>query len=365
MGYMKEGISIIIPNLNGEKVLGFCLQSLVNQSLEKTNYEIIVIDNNSNDNSIEICRSIKQKNPSINIQCIRLPKNVGYGNAINIGAKKAKYQYILATNNDIIFHPYYLEILLSTVHSARKINSRIVGAVGLHFYYPEVNCINSAGGILSLIGGHYRYYNICVNIKDYTNFIRKYVLNRQKIWNYTGFGTGAALLIDRMIFMTLGGFHKLYFAGVEEFDLGLLLNLAGYRMIFVPSAVLYHRESFTLGRRGIYDANKIRYYLYGNFFYVLTLVQGLDKILGLFALITFSLVVILRSLFTKNRFLVKSIIDVYKFLNSTKFRNAVYQRRAVLRWISHSRYKHIKIILRSHNAWWSFTDLIRIVISRK
>jgi GT2 family glycosyltransferase len=362
---MKEGISIIIPNLNGEKVLKLCLQSLVNQSLEKTKYEIIVIDNNSNDNSIGICRSFEQKYPNVNIQCIRLPKNVGYGNAINIGAKKAKYQYILATNNDIIFHPYYLEILLSTLHVARKVDSRIVGAVGLHFYYPEVNCINSAGGILSLVGGHYRYYNVSIDIKDYVNFIKKYVLNKRKIWSYTGFGTGAALLIDRMIFMTLGGFHRLYFAGVEEFDLGLLLNLAGYKMIFVPSAVLYHRESFILGRRGIYDANKIRYYLYGNFFYVLTLVQGIDKILGLFALIAFSLVIILRSLFTKNRLLVRSIVDVYKFLNSTIFKNAVYQRRAILRWISHSRYEHIKKILRSHSAWWALTDLIRIIISRK
>ncbi len=355
---MKEGISIIIPNLNGEKVLGLCLQSLVNQSLEKTKYEIIVIDNNSNDNSINICRSFKQKYPNVNIQCIRLPKNVGYGNAINIGAKKAKYQYILATNNDIVFHPYYLEILLSTIHSARKIDSRIAGAVGLHFYYPEVNCINSAGGILSLVGGHYRYYNICIDIEDYIKFIKNYVLNKRKIWYYTGFGTGAALLIDREIFTKLGGFHRIYFAGVEEFDLGLLLNLAGYKIIFVPTAVLYHRESFTLGRRGIFDANKIRYYLYGNFFYVLTLVQGIDRVQGLFALIGFSLIVVLRSLFINNRLIVRCIVDVYKFLFSTTFRDAVYQRRAILRWINHSRYEYTKRILRSYSAWWTLTDII-------
>jgi len=362
---MKEGISIIIPNLNGEKVLRFCLQSLVNQSLEKTKYEIIVVDNNSNDNSIDICRSFEQKYPNINIQCIRLPKNVGYGNAINIGAKKARYQYILATNNDIIFHPYYLEVLLSTVRSARKIDNRIAGAVGLHFYYPEVNCINSAGGILSLVGGHYRYYNICIDIKDYIKFIKNYVLNKRKIWYYTGFGTGAALLIDRGMFTKLGGFHRLYLAGVEEFDLGLLLNLAGYKMIFVPTAVLYHRESFTLGRRGIFDANKIKYYLYGNFFYVLTLVQGIDRVLGLLALIGFSLIVILRSLFTNDRLIVRSIIDVYKFLYSTTLKGAVHQRRAVLGWISHSRYEYTKEMLRSYSAWWSLTNIIRKKITGK
>ncbi len=362
---MKEGISIIIPNLNGEKVLGLCLQSLVNQSLEKRKYEIIVIDNNSNDNSIDICRSFKQKYPNVNIQCIRLPKNVGYGNAINIGAKKAKYQYILATNNDIIFHPCYLKILLSTVHYARKIDNRIAGAVGLHFYYPEVNCINSAGGILSLVGGHYRYYNICIDIEDYIKFIKNYVLNKRKIWYYTGFGTGAALLIDREIFTKLGGFHRIYFAGVEEFDLGLLLNLAGYKIIFVPTAVLYHRESFTLGRRGIFDANKIRYYLYGNFFYVLTLVQGIDRVQGLLALIGFSLIVVLRSLFINDRLIVRSIVDVYKFLFSTTFRDAVYQRRVALRWVSHSRYDYTKRILKSYSAWWTLTDIIRKKITGK
>ena len=362
---MKEGISIIIPNLNGEKVLRLCLQSLVNQSLEKTKYEIIVIDNNSNDNSIDICRLFEQKYPNVNIRCVRLPKNVGYGNAINIGAKKARYQYILATNNDIIFHPYYLEILLSTIHSARKIDNRIAGAVGLHFYYPEVNCINSAGGILSLVGGHYRYYNICIDIKDKLRFIKNYMLNKRKIWYYTGFGTGAALLIDRGIFTKLGGFHRLYFVGVEEFDLGLLLNLAGYKMIFVPTAVLYHRESFTLGRRGIFDANKTKYYLYGNFFYVLTLVQDIDRVLGILALVGFSFIVIIRSLFTSDRLIVRSIVDVYRFLYSTTFRNAVYRRRAALRWISHSRYECTKRILRSYSAWWSFTDIIRKGITGK
>ena len=362
---MKEGISIIIPNLNGEKVLGLCLQSLVNQSLEKAKYEIIVIDNNSNDKSINVCRLFEQKYSNVNIQCIHLPKNVGYGNAINIGAKKARYQYILVTNNDIIFHPYYLEILLSTVHSARKLDNRIAGAVGLHFYYPEVNCINSAGGILSLVGGHYRYYNICVDIKDYIKFIKNYVLNKRKIWYYTGFGTGAALLIDWGIFTQLGGFHRLYFAGVEEFDLGLLLNLAGYKIIFVPTAVLYHRESFTLGGRGIFDANKIKYYLYGNFFYVLTLVQGIDRVQGILALVGFSLIVVLRSLFTNDRLIVRNIVDVYKFLHSTTFRDAVYQRRAALRWISRSRYEYTKKILRSYSAWGSFTDIIRKKITGK
>jgi len=361
--YMKEGISVIIPNLNGEKVLRFCLQSLVNQSLEKTKYEIIVVDNNSNDSSIDICQSFVQKNPNISIQCVSLPKNVGYGNAINIGAKKAKYQYILATNNDIIFHPYYLEILLSTVQSARKIDKRIVGAVGLHFYYPEVNCINSAGGILSLVGGHYRYYKICIDINNYMKFIKNFVLKKQKVWSYTGFGTGAGLLIDKEVFMKLEGFHKLYFAGVEEFDLGLLLNLAGYKVIFVPSAVFYHRESFTLGRRGIFDANKIRYYLYGNFFYVLTLIQGIDKVLGLLGLIVFSLILILRSLLTNDRLLTRSVIDVYKFMFSHIFRNSVHQRKVALKWINYFRYKDVKKNLRSYSAWWSLRDIIQKEIS--
>jgi GT2 family glycosyltransferase len=362
---MKEGISIIIPNLNGEKILGLCLQSLVNQSLEKTKYEIIVIDNNSNDNSIDICRSFEQRYRNVNIQCISLPKNVGYGNAINMGAKKARYQYILATNNDIIFHPYYLEILLPTVQSARKMDNKIASAVGLHFYYPEVNCINSAGGILSLVGGHYRYYNICIDIEDYIKFIKNYVLNKRKVWYYTGFGTGAALVIDREIFTKLDGFHRLYFAGVEEFDLGLLLNLAGYKTIFVPAAVLYHRESFTLGRRGIFDANKIKYYLYGNFFYVLTLVQGIDRVKGLLALIGFSLIAVLRSLFINNRLIVRSIVDVYQFLCSTTFRDAVYQRRAALRWVGHSRYEYVKRLLRSYSVWWTLTDIIRKKITGK
>ncbi|MEM3658144.1 MAG: glycosyltransferase [Candidatus Hadarchaeum sp.] len=350
---MKSGISIIIPNLNGEKVLPFCLRSLINQTLSKGNYEIIVIDNNSTDKSTQICETYSKLYKSPRIRCIKFSRNLGYGNAINIGAKYAQYKYILATNNDIIFHPFYLEVLLDTLEYVRSRMKNVVAAVGLHFYYPEVTCINSAGGLLSIVGGHYRYYGRCLGQSDFRNFMKQAVnKKKKKIFSLTGFGTGAALLIDRSIFMKIGGFYKLYFAGVEEFDLGLLLNLLGFRIIFVPTAVLFHRESFTFKRKGLNDTNKIKAYLPGNYIYVSTLIQGVDRIFAYLLLFSFSIFIFAFSLVKKDKNLSRSIIEVYRFITSDYFNKNLVARRAQFRITLHQ-YFETKKILKSLKMWKS------------
>jgi GT2 family glycosyltransferase len=350
---MKLGISVIIPNLNGEKVLHFCLRSLVNQTLEKDKYEIIVVDNNSNDRSREICEYYSQKYSIPKIKCVYLTKNLGYGNAINIGARLAQFKYILATNNDIIFHPYYLEMLLNTLEYVRRYYKNVVAAVGLHFYHPEVTCINSAGGLLSIVGGHYRYYRFCLDRDNFINYMKRYVIRRQKkiAFSITGFGTGAALLIDRNVFLRIGGFYKLYFAGVEEFDLGMLLNLLNLRTIFVPTAILYHKESLTFGRRGLYASNKIKYYLPGNYIYVSTLISGVDRVIGYLFLLIFSLFILVLSLIKRDKNIARSIIEVYKFITSNYFKSYIAERRKQIGILIITRYNDTKTFLKKYNLW--------------
>ena len=88
-----DNLSIIIPHYNGEKILQSCLASIYNHTEE--HHEVIVVDNNSSDNSVSM---IQKEFPRVTI--IRNKTNLGYAGACNIGAKKAKYDYLFFLNND-------------------------------------------------------------------------------------------------------------------------------------------------------------------------------------------------------------------------------------------------------------------------
>lgn len=89
----KELVSVVILNYNGKNVLLSCIQSIMHQ--EYKNIEVIVIDNASSDNSINLA---KKKFSSI--KTVINPSNLGFGKALNRGIKEAKGKYIICLNND-------------------------------------------------------------------------------------------------------------------------------------------------------------------------------------------------------------------------------------------------------------------------
>ena len=88
-------VSIIIPNWNGEKLLAQCLPSIKRSNFN--NYEIILVDNNSVDNSIQLAKSIFN-----NLKVIKLNRNYGFAKAVNEGIKQSKGEYLFLLNNDVI-----------------------------------------------------------------------------------------------------------------------------------------------------------------------------------------------------------------------------------------------------------------------
>lgn len=248
--HCASGISVIIPNYNGGKVLKFSLASLANQTLSKDMYEVIIVDNASTDNSLKVIEEIKKNHPTCTIKVIKLKKNLGYGRAVNIGALYTKFDLILASNNDIIFHPKYLENLYATYCYAKKLDNKVAAAQGLHMHFPEVQCIYNAGGILWILSGRYRFRGACLTWDEFSK-IMKWAREGRTGFSYIAFPNGAGALIEKKVFLKSGGYYRLYFSGVEEIDLGPLLHLQGFHVIFVPSAVLYHMESYTLGGRGL------------------------------------------------------------------------------------------------------------------
>jgi glycosyltransferase involved in cell wall biosynthesis len=124
--YTSGTISIILVNYNGVDVLIDCLNSL-EKFISQDNCEIIVVDNNSQDNSVDI---LNDKFPHIKL--IKLPKNVGFGSGNNAGAKVAKGEFIFLLNTDTILESNILPHLIELMSENPD-----VGIIGPKLLFPD------------------------------------------------------------------------------------------------------------------------------------------------------------------------------------------------------------------------------------
>ena len=99
-------ISVIIPVFNQEKYIGRCLRSILSQSFDESFYEVIVVDDGSNDYSIKILEAFSDK-----IKIIKHKKNLGLPSALNSGIKNARGQFIVRLDSDDYVNFDYLNIL--------------------------------------------------------------------------------------------------------------------------------------------------------------------------------------------------------------------------------------------------------------
>jgi glycosyltransferase involved in cell wall biosynthesis len=97
-------ISVIVTNHNYEKYLGRCIRSVLNQTLQKTQYEIILVDDASMDDSVEIAKGF---GTSINL--IELRENVGLASTSNVGLAHSSGRLIVRVDSDDFVHPSFLE----------------------------------------------------------------------------------------------------------------------------------------------------------------------------------------------------------------------------------------------------------------
>lgn len=125
-------ISLIIPVYNVEKYLTKALESVENQSLNKNFFEVIIVDDGSTDNSINIIDSFCERN--FNFKFIK-QKNSGPAIARNTALEIAQGEYIAFLDSDDFLEPEYLEILYNTA----KLNSADIVCCNYYTYYPEKN----------------------------------------------------------------------------------------------------------------------------------------------------------------------------------------------------------------------------------
>jgi len=202
-------VSIIIVNYNGKKFLEDCFHTL--QKITYLNFEIILIDNNSTDNSVDF---IKNKYPSTII--IKLEKNYGFAYPNNVGAKNAKGDFLLFLNNDTKVHPDFISEMVNVLKKDPKI------AISQSMLLKPNGDIDSSGDFIDLIGNGY-------SSKEKINDIREILSAR-----------GASMMIRKEIFDKLKGFDEKFFVSFEDVDLGWRAWIFGYKVVVIPNSIVYH-----------------------------------------------------------------------------------------------------------------------------
>jgi GT2 family glycosyltransferase len=243
--------AIIIANWNGLKYLENCFKSLAGQTYQ--NFEIVFVDNGSNDGSVEF---IKLNYPETKI--IRLEKNTGFANGCNIGIQKAleeeNIKYIMILNNDTKLDERCVEALVGCAKVHPKASS--IQPKVLNFFERER--IDCAGILLSIDGVA---TNRGFGEKDGEGYDRE-----EEIFG----ANGTASLFTRSALegaqMSPGEyFDNSFFAYYEDVDLAWRLRLAGYEAFFCPKARLFHVHSATAGKISGFKA----FYLNRNRFFAL------------------------------------------------------------------------------------------------
>ena len=217
-------ITIIIPNLNGKRFLGICLDSIMEQTLQ--DFFVIVVDNGSVDGSTEFV-----KNHYPNIQLIEFKENRGFSAAVNEGIKKTDSKYICLLNNDVELDPHFLKEMVTVLE--QKNEADYCAAKMLNYYHRDI--LDGAGEGVFRAGAGYRLGTLEYDAGIYDN--------QREVF---GACAGAAVY-RRSFFEKVGYFDEDFFAYLEDVDINFRANLFGLRCLYVPTAKVFHIGSGTTG----------------------------------------------------------------------------------------------------------------------
>ena len=219
-------ISIIIVNYNVRDYLISCIKSIFKESSNNLSIEIIVIDNNSKDNSVE---SLKNDFPEIKL--IINDKNEGFTKAANLGAKFSKGKYLFILNPDTYFIDDSLSILFELMEKNRNI--ALLGPAMMsptnkiqQSYWKKPTLITT---LLSLV-----YLDKMNRKKNYANESINIIKAVETI-------SGGAFFVRSFIFDLMDGFDQNFF-WMEDVDFCLRISNLGYEVYYTPKTKIIHYQ---------------------------------------------------------------------------------------------------------------------------
>ena len=210
--------TIVIPNINGKGWLRDSIESVYAQT--EQDFELIIVDNGSTDESLEQARSYCTRD---NFTLIENGENTGFSHAVNQGIQLAKGEYVVLFNNDAFAEPDWLSELIRTVER----DERIFAVQSLMIRHYERELADDAGDYMTWIG---------FACKDGDGRSVNRYIREKRIFS----ACGGASLYRKSILEEIGLFDETFFAYNEDVDLAWRANNAGYKSVLCPTAKCYH-----------------------------------------------------------------------------------------------------------------------------
>lgn len=229
-------ISIIIVNYNVKYYLEQCLLSL-REALHDIDSEIIVVDNDSADDSV---RYITKRFPEV--KCISLSDNLGFACANNIAIKQVNSDYVLLLNPDTF-------VSSTTIKEAIKFLDKHtdVGALGVKMLNPDGSCaLESRRGFPTPMVALYKFLGLCRHYPHHPKFAHYYM--GKLPWNKPceiEVISGAFFMSRTNILREIGYLDEDFFMYGEDIDLSYRVNKQGYKNYYLPYSILHYKGEST------------------------------------------------------------------------------------------------------------------------
>ncbi len=228
-GQKRKQFSIIIPVYNQVDYTRVCLEKIYANTDPDINFEVIVVDNASTDETPSFMKEATERYPDLHY--IRSEQNLKYAGGCNLGAQKAKGKYLVFLNNDTEPQPGWLRNAWKAFQEEKN-----VGILGAKLLYPD-RTIQHCG---------IEFQNSKINDRFIWPFHRyrfaredNPLVNRREDVHAV---TGACLFIPRNLFQKTGGFDEAYGMYFEDTDLCFTVKAMGKRVVYEPSVVVIHHE---------------------------------------------------------------------------------------------------------------------------
>jgi hypothetical protein len=226
-------VSLVIVTSNNKRILTECLYSV--NSVEYSNLEVIVVDNGSSDGTSSL---ISEKFPRVRI--IRSERNLGYAAGNNLGIRNARGSYIILLNDDTMVEPQFITRLVEAMEIEPRAalgSCKIYGMKGKRLQY--------AGGFIGNMG-----YPLMRGFGEEDK--GQYNNVTEVEW-----ASGACMIIRRKLLDEIGYLDDSFYFYYEDTDLSFRARKAGYKVIYIPTAVIRHQGAATTRRHW-------RYKVFGN-----------------------------------------------------------------------------------------------------
>lgn len=229
---MNHKISVIIVNWNGMHHLQECLSALSKQTFKS--FETILVDNGSTDGSVDF---VYENFP--NIKLIKLDQNEGFCKGNNIGIRHSTREFVALLNNDTKVDKNWLQELYESL--TQDPQAGICASSMVNYFNRDF--LDTAGDGYDICGTGFKIG-------------RGFPVSRFQNKRYVFGACAGAALYRRSMLDKIGFFDEDFFAIGEDVDLSFRAKLAGYKCVYVPKAVVFHKVNQTVG----FDSNFLLYH---------------------------------------------------------------------------------------------------------